>query len=162
MDVEATADKRREEFVISITAEENNDDIVNITVSNATSIVKKRENIMSKMYYCALVKKSNPEQRELILEAIYRIHATERDPVQDILHGICRLWQNIHLQSHGYFQYILSATTHSIHNAYVSCASIGKAALAMGGTIVHSTFKIMISRREGVGLLSRETSQESR
>lgn len=36
--MEATVDKRREEFVRSITAEENKDDIVNITVSNPTQI----------------------------------------------------------------------------------------------------------------------------
>lgn len=36
----------------------------------------------------------------------------------------------------------------SIYNAYISCASTGKAAVSIGGQTVHSVFKISISRKD--------------
>ncbi|EZA46372.1 ATP-dependent DNA helicase PIF1 [Ooceraea biroi] len=38
----------------------------------------------------------------------------------------------------------------SLHNAYVACASTGKAAVSIGGTTVHSTFRLTQSRKTSV------------
>jgi hypothetical protein len=38
----------------------------------------------------------------------------------------------------------------SSKNAYIACASTGKAAVSLGGTTVHSTFRISLSRKHGV------------
>ncbi|GFS68629.1 ATP-dependent DNA helicase [Trichonephila clavipes] len=48
----------------------------------------------------------------------------------------------------------------SLRNAFVACASTGKAAVNLGGVTVHSAFKITQSRR--IGTMAREVLQNYR
>lgn len=53
-----------------------------------------------------------------------------------------------------------SQNRNCLNNAYVACASTGKAAVNLGGTTVHSAFHITQSRR--VSSVARETLQQYR
>lgn len=65
----------------------NDDDFHEFVYPASMSIVKRRSNVMSKGKYCVLMRKTNPEQRELILEVIHRLHERDRKPIQIFLTG---------------------------------------------------------------------------
>lgn len=94
-----------------------------------------------------MMRKTNKEQREIILEAIHRIcDRSNTEPLQIFFTGPagCGKTFTLKLLMETYNRF--SQQYSSIYNAYISCASTGKTAVAVGGTTVHSAFKISLSR----------------
>lgn len=58
----------------------NDDDLRGDSMPRTVSAVKPRSNVLSKAEYCSLMRQTNAEQRELILEVIHRLHQVDRRP----------------------------------------------------------------------------------
>ncbi|CAD7078844.1 unnamed protein product [Hermetia illucens] len=70
-------EKSKAAFVQGLLGEdgaETFDDVNQLVPRQGFSIVKKRSNVMTKQQYCEFLGTTNPEQREIILEAIHRLH----------------------------------------------------------------------------------------
>ena len=121
----------------------NNDYIRMAAMERMSSIVRKRENVMSSEEYCQAMRRTNKEQRDLILEAIHRMYDDgEYKPLQIFFTGPagCGKTFTMKLLMETYNRF---TQTHS-----TACASTGVAAAAIHGTTVHSAFRISNSARE--------------
>ncbi|GFU66600.1 ATP-dependent DNA helicase [Trichonephila clavipes] len=136
---------------------ENKDDFENAVNTIGISAVRKRSNMMSKQEYCHMMHNTNNGQRELILETTHRLHLSDSIPLQIFFTGPAGSGKTyvLKLLMETYNRY----TQHhnSLRNAFVTCASTGKAAVNLGGVTVHSAFKITQSRR--IGTMAREMLQ---
>ncbi|XP_055623676.1 uncharacterized protein LOC129767083 [Toxorhynchites rutilus septentrionalis] len=146
---ESAAARKHDEFVRAISMEPNDDDIEQIPTGALRAVIRQRTNVMSKQDYCAMMRTTNEEQRNLILHVIDVLHSYSENnkSLQIFFTGPAGCGKTFTLR-------ILMETinrycqTHiSQKNAYVACASTGKAAVAIGGTTVHSAFRITMSRR---------------
>nr|XP_029724134.1 uncharacterized protein LOC115264530 [Aedes albopictus] len=128
---ENAATEKNDEFVRTIIMEPNNDDIEHLPTGALNAVIRQRTNVMSKEDYCAMVRTTNAEQRDLILQMIHSLHSYDESskPMQIFFTGPAG-------QAHN-----------AQKNAFVACAATGKAAVAIGGTTVHSAFRITMSRR---------------
>lgn len=95
---------------------------------------------------------TNLKQRELVLEAIHRIHSErsqfdDKGSMQIFLTGSagCGKTYIIKLLVETYNRF--SKNKNARNNAYLVCASTGKAAVAINRTTVHSLFKIGRSKQ---------------
>ena len=127
--------------VIKSNDDANNDDIMDIVRSNNISAVRRREGIMPKQKFCELMRTTNPGQRVFLLEIIHRLHAVDADPIQIFFSGPagCGKTYVLKLAMEIYNRFTQKQKS---ENAYVACASTGKAAAAFDGTTVHSAFRI--------------------
>ncbi|XP_055632950.1 uncharacterized protein LOC129773377 [Toxorhynchites rutilus septentrionalis] len=143
------ASSKRDEFARTIVMEPNNDDIHNLPTGPLAAVVKQRSHLMSKQDYCAMVRATNPEQRDLILQLIHSLYNFDGDekPMQIFFTGPAGCGKTFTLRILMETVNRFSQTQNSQNNAYVACASTGKAAVAIGGTTVHSAFRITMSRR---------------
>ncbi|CAG5000102.1 unnamed protein product [Parnassius apollo] len=142
---------------------ENNDDVNEIVPQNGLSVVKKRSNVMPKQQYCELLRTTNAEQREVVLEAIHRLHGCGDELLQALQIFFtgpagCGKTYTLKALMETYNRY--TQNHNSLNNAYVACASTGKAAVPLGGTTVHSAFRLTTSRV--TRLLSAENLQAYR
>ncbi|GFX42884.1 ATP-dependent DNA helicase PIF1 [Trichonephila clavipes] len=139
---------------------ENNDDFENAVNTIGISAVRKRSNVMSKQEYCHMMRSTNNGQRELILETIHRLHLSDSIPIQIFFTGPAGSGKTyvLKLLMETYNRY--TQQHNSLRNAFVACASTGKAAVNLGGVTVHSAFKITQSRR--IGTMAREVLQNYR
>lgn len=142
---------------------ENVDDVNQIVPRQGFSIVKKRSNVMTKQQYCEFLRTTNPEQREIILEVIHRLHGCGDDTfeaLQIFFTGPagCGKTYTLKCLMETYNRY--TQEHNSMNNAYIACASTGKAAVPLGGTTVHSAFRLTNSRV--TKLLSTENLQAYR
>ncbi|KAH7981673.1 hypothetical protein HPB52_000678 [Rhipicephalus sanguineus] len=105
-------------------------------------------------------------QESLIREAIHRVTDQTAKPLQIFFtgHAGCGKTFTLRLTMDVYNRYCRNRTTsygdgqeNSAMNAYVDCATTGKAAVALNGVNVHSAFKIvMTNRREERGRASSD------
>lgn len=142
----------RDEFVRSVLLEghvENNDDIEAVNTNCGISAIRQRENVMSKHDYCEMLRITDREQRELILEVIHRLHSPEDNtkPIQIFFTGLAGCGKTYALKALMETYNRFTQKHNSMSNAYVACASTGKAAVNLGGTTVHSAFRITQSRQ---------------
>lgn len=144
------ASKKRDEFVRTISMEPNDDDINTLPTGPLAAVVKQRSNVMSKQEYCEMVRATNAEQRDLILQVIHSMHSFDDNskPLQIFFTGPagCGKTFTLRILMETYNRFSQAHNTQN--NAYVACASTGKAAVAIGGTTVHSAFRITMSRRQ--------------
>ena len=130
--------------------EPNEDDIHEVSRFSGFSIVGKREEVMPKQKFCEMMRTTNLRQRALLLEIIHRIHAVddeEKAPIQIFFTGpagcgktyVLKLVMEI-------FNRYTQRHTNSLRNAYVACASTGKAVAAFHGTTVHFAFRISVMK----------------
>nr|XP_029715803.1 uncharacterized protein LOC109402861 [Aedes albopictus] len=147
---QAAAGQKRDEFVRTITMEPNDDDIQYLPTGPMAAVVKQRSNVLSKQEYCEMVRATNAEQRDLILQVIDNLHSFSDDskPVQIFFTGPAGCGKTFTLRILMETVNRFSQAHNSQSNAYVACASTGKAAVAIGGTTVHSAFRITMSRRQ--------------
>jgi len=105
---------------------------------------------MTAEQYCEAMRKTNLEQRDLILEAINRMH-TDSTQIQIFFTGPagCGITFTIKLLMETFNRF---GQQHNIFNAYVACASTGMAAEAIEGTTVHSAFRIGTGRDMGLSV----------
>jgi Cdc6-like AAA superfamily ATPase len=138
----------------------NDDDFDEEAIPSNVSAMRRRANVVSKEEYCALMRLTNSEQRELILEVRHRLHKPDREPIQVFFTGPAGCGKTFTLKAlmETYNRY--TQEHNSMHNAYVACASTGKAAVALGGVTVHAAFRLTISRQ--THQLSREVLQTYR
>ncbi|GFT83695.1 hypothetical protein TNCV_2826171 [Trichonephila clavipes] len=153
----------RDDFVRNVLepdGTENNDDFENAVNTIGISAVRKRSNVMSKQEYCHMMRYTNNGQRELILEMIHRLHLSDSIPIQIFFTGPSGSGKTyvLKLLMETYNRY--TQQHNSLRNAFVACASTGKAAVNLGGVTVHSAFKITQSRR--IGTMAREVLQNYR
>ncbi|XP_058811059.1 uncharacterized protein LOC131675952 [Topomyia yanbarensis] len=145
--------ERHDEFVRTIAMHPNDDDITHLPIGSL-SAVKQRTNVMSKQEFCAMVRTTSAEQRDLVLEVIDRLHAFDGSskPLQIFFTGPagCGKTFTLRILMETYNRF--SQAHNSQENAYVACASTGKAAVAINGTTVHSAFRITMSRRNNASL----------
>ncbi|XP_065091680.1 uncharacterized protein LOC135712664 isoform X2 [Ochlerotatus camptorhynchus] len=144
------ASKKRDEFVRIISMEPNDDDIHNLPTGPLAAVVKQRSNVMSKQEYCEMVRATNAEQRDLILQVIHSLHTFDDNskPLQIFFTGPAGCGKTFTLRILMETVNRFSQAHNTQNNAYVACASTGKAAVAIGGTTVHSAFRITMSRRQ--------------
>ncbi|EDS38200.1 conserved hypothetical protein [Culex quinquefasciatus] len=146
---ERAATEKHNEYVRSIDMQPNNDDIENLPTSALRAIVKQRSNVMPKADYCAWMRQANEKQRMLILHIIHRL--TSFDPeipaMQIFLTGPAGSGKTftLRLMMETYNRY--SQGHNSRNNAYIACASTGKAAVNIDGVTVHRAYRIAISRQ---------------
>lgn len=154
------ATEKHDECVRTITMEPNDDDIQNLPTHALTAVVKQRSNVMSKQDYCEMVRATNPEQRALILHVIHTMHSFDesRKPLQIFFTGPAGSGKTFTLRVLMETYNRFSQAHNVQNNAYVACASTGKAAVAIGGTTVHSAFRLTMSRRNNAKM-SFETLQ---
>ena len=127
--------------------EPNDDDIHDVSMISGNSIVRKKEEVMPKQKFCEMMRTSNLRQRALLLEIIHRIHPTDDDPIQIFFTGPagCVKTYVLKLAMENFNRYT-QRHTNSLRNAYVACASTGKAAAVFHGTTVHSAFSISVMK----------------
>lgn len=145
------ATKKHDEYVRAIIMEPNDDDIQHLPTGPMAAVIKQRTNVMSKQDYCAMVRATNPEQRDLILQLIDSLHSFNGErsiPLQLFFTGPAGCGKTFTLRILMETVNRFSQAHNSQNNAYVACASTGKAAVAIGGTTVHSAFRITMSRRK--------------
>jgi Cdc6-like AAA superfamily ATPase len=111
----------------------NNDDFECMIDSNI-AVVKKRETLMTKQQYCELMTQTNGEQREFILEFIHRLCTPASEPIQVYLAGPAGSGKTFTLKLIMETLNRFSQQHCTLRNAYVACASTGKAAVNLHGT----------------------------
>lgn len=123
------------------------DDILRDAAITTVSAIKSRDNVLSKAEFCALMRKTNPEQRELILEVIHRLHMTVRVPIQIFLTGPagCGKTFTLLVLMETYNRY--TQEHNAMNNAYITTATTGKAAVPLNGVTVHAAFRLTISKQ---------------
>lgn len=86
---ENAATNKHDEFVRTISMVPKDDDIEYLPTGALNAVLSKRTNVMSKEDYCAVVRATNVEQRDLILHAIDGLHSYGEinKPLQTIFTG---------------------------------------------------------------------------
>lgn len=99
---------------------------------------------MTHQQFCDLMNKTNEKQKNLLLHVIYHILSNSTSPLQLFFIGPagCGKTFVINLIKEIYNRY---SDTDGYCNAYIACASTGKAAVAIDGTTVHTALKISLS-----------------
>lgn len=118
-------------------------DIDNIHIPNPVLMAEVgKKNCLTPAEYCNLMRTTNPRQREIILEVINRIFSPDAAPIQVFFTGPagCGKTYTIKLITETYNRFY--QLRHGSKDAYIVCGSTGKAAVAIGGTTVHSLFNI--------------------
>nr|XP_037275732.1 ATP-dependent DNA helicase PIF1-like [Rhipicephalus microplus] len=113
--------------------------------------VRKRQDVMDREEYTRLMRMTNAEQCELLREIIHRQTTLGALPLRVFLTGPagCGKTFVLKLVMDVYNRYNDNAGP---YNAFVICASTGKAAVAVGGTTVHSAFKLTRNKKDlGLG-----------
>ena len=124
-----------------------NDDITMAVLGRMSSVVRKRENVMSHEQFCEMARKTNVRQRDLILEVLHRL--IDGGPaLQIFLTGPAGCGKTFVMKLIMEIVNRFSQKHDCTYNAYVTCASTGMAAAALGGTMVHSAFRLPISNRD--------------
>lgn len=119
------------------------DDIRMSVIENMSSVVRKRENVMSAEQYCEAMRRTNQRQRDLVLEVIHCIFADgERKPLQIFLTGPAGSGKTFTMKMLMETYNRFSQHHNNAFNAYVASASTGMAASAINGTTMHAVFRI--------------------
>ncbi|CAD7087561.1 unnamed protein product [Hermetia illucens] len=143
------ARNQREEFVTSIIqgGVENVDDFNVSSIVTSVSAVRRRSNVMTEADFCRMMRSTNSGPREILLEPIHRLHTPNSEPIQVFFTGPAGSGKT-------------TVQHNSLNNAFVACASTGKAAVNILGVTSNSAFKITQSRR--FGTMSRDILQNYR
>lgn len=122
-----------------------NADLQNASLSKLGSIAEKRANLMDRQQFYEYMRMANDQQKELLMTIIHHLQTPNQEPFQIFFTGpagtgktfVIKLIMEIYnrfTDNDGYC------------NAYITCASTGKAAVAIDGTTVHTALRISISR----------------
>ncbi|XP_077537575.1 uncharacterized protein LOC144149774 [Haemaphysalis longicornis] len=131
-------------------------DVVNkvLAEQSACAAVRKRDDIMDTEKFYDLMRLTNSEQHEFLRELIHRQTTPGAEPLRAFFTGpagcgktfILKLAMDIYNRFNPDPPY----------NSFVICASTEKAAVAVGGTTMHSAFKLSRSRTNDGGLRDSE------
>ncbi|XP_069968672.1 uncharacterized protein [Bactrocera oleae] len=122
-----------------------NDDVVGAAMSKLGAVWKKKDNLMETQEFLELMRKSNAKQFELAQHIIWLLNSENPLALQLFLTGPAGCEKTFLIQL---IMEICNrfTDTDGYCNAYLACASTGKAAVAIGGTTVHTAFKISLSK----------------
>ncbi|XP_044588824.1 ATP-dependent DNA helicase PIF1-like [Cotesia glomerata] len=122
-----------------------NSDLRLATLNKLGAIAKRKENLMPNDQYYELMKMANQKQKELLMHVIYNLQLEDPPPLQIFFTGPagCGKTFVIKLLMEIYNRY---SESDGFCNAYIACASTGKAAVAINGTTVHTALKISLSK----------------
>ncbi len=137
---------------------EVNADLRLATLNKLGVIAKKKQNLMDTKQFCQLMRKANEKQKGLLLHVISHLLTSNTPPLQIFFTGpagsgktfVIKLLMEI---------YNRFTNTDGYCNAYITCASTGKAAVAIDGSTVHTALKISLSK---LLPLSLEVAQQYR
>lgn len=122
-----------------------NDDMLAKIIERMLAVVRKREYTLTAEEYCRLMRNTNMLQSDLVLEVIHRIFIDgEREPLQIFFTGPAGCGKTFTMKAMMETYNRFSRTRNNIYNAFVATASTGVTAAALGGTTVHSAFRIII------------------
>lgn len=128
-------------------------------MDNDEFVVTKRSELMSTQKYCDILYNMQKEQRELILEVIHRLSDDNAEPIQIFFTGPAGSGKTFTLKA--LMETYNRFSPESSHlNSYVTCASTGKAAVAINGKTVHSAFRLNFTGKSFI--LSAEALQKYR
>ena len=143
--------EKMEEFVKSKIVDENfvqnvrniDDDVRIKMIEKLSSVVRKRENLMTAMEYCESMRKMNQMQKDLVLEVINRIHSDgEREPLQIFFTGPAGSGKTFTMRMLMETYNRFTQKHNNAFNAYIASASTGMAASAIDRSTVHAVFRI--------------------
>lgn len=122
-----------------------NEDLRIATLKSLGAIAKRRENIMSNDRFCELMRSANEKQKDLLLHVIHHNLLAEKSPLQLFFTGPagCGKTFVIKLIMEIYNRF---SENDGFCNSYITCASTGKAAVAIDGTTIHTALKISLSK----------------
>ncbi|XP_065305470.1 uncharacterized protein [Dermacentor albipictus] len=154
-------EEKGEDGVSPATLVVENDDTDIVPESTVTSVVvaancpavKKREGCMPLDEFHAKMRMTNHRQRMIIEEVIHGVTSEDAKPLRIFFTGPagCGKTFTLRLIMDVYNRYCKSKKIGygdgeiSGVNAYIACATTGKAAVALNGVTVHSAFKIVMS-----------------
>lgn len=113
-------------------------------LSTLGAIAKREENLMPLDEFCEKMRLANEEQKELLIHLIHHLLVEPDTPLQIFFtspSGCGKTW-TLRLAMEIYNRFY---GTDGYCNAYITCASTGKAAVAIDGQTVHTAFKITLS-----------------
>ncbi|XP_077547716.1 uncharacterized protein LOC144159944 [Haemaphysalis longicornis] len=119
-------------------------------VNTPCGAVRKRRGVMDRDEFVSMMRSTNPEQYELLREILHRQTTPGQPPLRVFFTGPagCGKTFVLKLAMDVYNRYSeTDDSPASVYNAYVICASTGKAAVAVGGTTVHAAFKLVRAAR---------------
>lgn len=121
-----------------------NDDLVSASMNKLGAIWKKKDNLMETPEFLELMRRTNEKQFELAQHIIWLLTSKNPMPLQLFLTGPAGCGKTFLIKL---IMEICNrfTDTDGYCNAYLVCASTGKAAVAIGGTTVHTAFKITLS-----------------
>ncbi|KAH6945707.1 hypothetical protein HPB50_009686 [Hyalomma asiaticum] len=110
-----------------------------------------RQDVMTGDAYREMMRLTNKEQLEVIREVIHPLTCLASDPLRIFLAGVAGSGKTfvLRLIMDAYNRYTNTAST-CTHSVYVSCATTGKAAVAIGGLTVHAAFKLSMRTDGGL------------
>lgn len=118
-----------------------NTDLRLAVLNKLGAIAKKRDNLMNNEVFFELMRSANEKQLSFILHVISHLLSPKKDPLQLFFTGPtgCGKTFVIKLIMDCYNRF---SETDGYCNAYITCASTGKAAVAINGVTVHTALKI--------------------
>lgn len=148
-DVQNEAIERYNDFVRTINLDPIETDNQPAPTGQLAAVVKKRTNVLSKQDYCAIVRKMNIEQRKLLLHVIDDLNSfsADKEPIQIFLTGPAGCGKTFTVRALMETYNRFTQEHSSEFNAYIACASTGKAAVALNGGTIHSTFCISLGNK---------------
>lgn len=120
-----------------------NADISLAALSKLGPVAKLRDNLIPREEYYSLMRSANQGQKRLLLHTIQRLLTDQMGPLQFFFTGAAgcgKTWEIKMLQQ----TYNRFCVTEGLHNSFITCASTGKAAVAIDGITVHTALKIPI------------------
>lgn len=125
-----------------------NDDLRLALFDKLGSIARKKDNILPYPEFYGLMRKANEEQREILFHTMHHLISNDepmQKPLLIYLTGPAGSGKTFVIKALMEI-YNRFSDTDGIFNAYIACASTGKAATAIGGTTVHNALSISLSR----------------
>ncbi|KAH9366180.1 hypothetical protein HPB48_004122 [Haemaphysalis longicornis] len=105
--------------------------------------VHKRQDITDREEYYNFMRMTNAEQHELLRETIHRQTTPSAPPLRVFFTGPAGRGKTFVLRlAMDLYNRHSNTGNNTAYNAFVICASTGKAAVAVGGTTVHAAFKL--------------------